>query len=210
MMPEPTNRRQASTRETRRLLVTAARALFDEQGYATTTTRQIAERAGVASGTVFKHFPDKESLLIGVLHDELDGVVARSWATLPEGPLLDQLVHLARGVYTLYATNPPLYRALVQATTGSTSPAGIEAQRQVMWYLGDLGRLFEKARERGEVRQDADLLMLPMWYFSQYFLVALHGLSMPSFDPELQASALRNLLLASWDGVSPRPAGGVP
>ncbi|MFC6704877.1 TetR/AcrR family transcriptional regulator [Flexivirga alba] len=48
----------------RERLVLAAVDLFTEQGYDATTVTQIAERAGVAKSTFFRHFPDKRELLV--------------------------------------------------------------------------------------------------------------------------------------------------
>ncbi|KOO11428.1 transcriptional regulator, partial [Vibrio xuii] len=42
---------------TRERILNAAWALFAENGYEETTTRQIARHANVADGTVFSHFP---------------------------------------------------------------------------------------------------------------------------------------------------------
>ena len=61
-LAEP-SRRQAHKLRTERALQQAALALFGEQGYDTTTTDEIAERAGVSPRTFFRYFPTKESVL---------------------------------------------------------------------------------------------------------------------------------------------------
>jgi AcrR family transcriptional regulator len=57
------SRRQAHKLRTQRALQQAALDLFGEQGYDTTTTDEIAERAGVSPRTFFRYFPTKESVL---------------------------------------------------------------------------------------------------------------------------------------------------
>ncbi|MDQ1396747.1 MAG: hypothetical protein QOG64_2006 [Acidimicrobiaceae bacterium] len=58
-----TRRTQAERRETTRAaLLTAARALFAEHGFAGTGREQIAERAGVTRGALYHHFTSKEEL----------------------------------------------------------------------------------------------------------------------------------------------------
>jgi len=61
--PAEPSRRQAHKLRTERALQQAALALFAEQGYDTTTTDEIAERAGVSPRTFFRYFPTKESVL---------------------------------------------------------------------------------------------------------------------------------------------------
>jgi AcrR family transcriptional regulator len=61
--PGEPSRRQAHKLRTERALQQAALALFGEQGYDTTTTDEIAERAGVSPRTFFRYFPTKESVL---------------------------------------------------------------------------------------------------------------------------------------------------
>jgi AcrR family transcriptional regulator len=59
---EPQTAAARSRAETRRRLVAAGTALFAEKGLHDVTSAQIARRAGVASGTFYLHFPDKEAL----------------------------------------------------------------------------------------------------------------------------------------------------
>ena len=48
---------------TRDRLLEAARELFTTAGYHATTTPILAQRAGVAEGTIYRHFPSKSALL---------------------------------------------------------------------------------------------------------------------------------------------------
>ena len=49
--------------EKQRRIVTAAALLFAEQGFAATSTRQIAQKAQVSDGAIFRHFAGKKELL---------------------------------------------------------------------------------------------------------------------------------------------------
>jgi AcrR family transcriptional regulator len=88
------DRRVAQGTETRDALLTAARALFGEPGYAATSTEEIVERAGVTKGALYHHFTDKEQLFRAVFEqvqrEVSDRAVARfnepdSWQALLEG-----------------------------------------------------------------------------------------------------------------------------
>lgn len=64
----------------RRAVLDAARALFDEGGYAAATVEAIAERSGVAKTTIYRSWPNRASLLVDVLVE-----VAAAAAPTPEG-----------------------------------------------------------------------------------------------------------------------------
>lgn len=52
--------------ETSTRILKAAQQLFARKGYDGTTTRDLAQSAGVAEGTIFRHFPNKKAILIEV------------------------------------------------------------------------------------------------------------------------------------------------
>ncbi|MEB3338385.1 MAG: helix-turn-helix domain-containing protein, partial [Leptolyngbyaceae bacterium] len=58
------NRPPQSDTETR--ILKAAQRLFARQGYDSTATRELAEAAGIAEGTLFRYFPTKKAILIEV------------------------------------------------------------------------------------------------------------------------------------------------
>jgi AcrR family transcriptional regulator len=53
----------SSSEETRSRILAAARAIYEQNGTRGTTTREVAERAGVNEATLFRHFGSKNALL---------------------------------------------------------------------------------------------------------------------------------------------------
>lgn len=61
--------RQARSEQSRRQVLDAALQLFSTQGYRATNVREIAEAAGVSTGNVYHHFPDKETIFRTLLDE---------------------------------------------------------------------------------------------------------------------------------------------
>lgn len=59
---------------TRQRVLSAARKLFEEDGFEKSTTREIARRAGIANGTLFNYFPTKEAMALTLVAEALSGI----------------------------------------------------------------------------------------------------------------------------------------
>ncbi|OEH85271.1 TetR family transcriptional regulator [Desulfuribacillus stibiiarsenatis] len=62
--------------EKQKKIVAAAIEIFSEKGYASTSTNEIAKKAGVAEGTIFRHYKTKKDLLLSIVAPTLAKVVA--------------------------------------------------------------------------------------------------------------------------------------
>jgi len=69
--------RSERKQQTRRLLIDTAIDLMAERGITDTRTIDVAERAGVAHGTVFVHFPTREDLIDAVVGEHADRIAGR-------------------------------------------------------------------------------------------------------------------------------------
>jgi AcrR family transcriptional regulator len=66
---------------TRRALVAAARKLFGEQGYASTSVDEVVHAAGVTKGALYHHFRDKDDLFRAVVEEVKSDVTAVAGAS---------------------------------------------------------------------------------------------------------------------------------
>ena len=93
-----------------REIVAAARAILEEEGLDALTMRRIAERLGIRAPSLYKHFPDKESLeaaIISAAFEEQAGVFERA---VGEGD--DPLEALGAAYRRFALAHPHLYRLM--------------------------------------------------------------------------------------------------
>lgn len=86
---------RADARANRRRLLDAAVAVFAERG-ADAEIREVAERAGLAVGTVYNHFPSKEDLLAAVVEEAASQCEAALNAALAEPDVVEALHTVVR------------------------------------------------------------------------------------------------------------------
>jgi AcrR family transcriptional regulator len=163
--------------ETRERVRQAAFELFVRDGFERTTTSAIAKRAGVAAGTIFLHAPDKADLLFLVMHDRLEAVVEARARDLPDGPLLDRLMHLFDGLFRMYGEYPGLAADFVRHLPGADGPNARRVSTLTLAFLHRLAMLVVDAQRRGEVARDVDLLTCSRNLFGLYFVALLTWLS---------------------------------
>jgi AcrR family transcriptional regulator len=73
----------------RRALIVGAARLFRRQGFAATSTRDIAAAAGMQSGSPFYHFKSKQALLYAVMEEGMRSALERQRQALREAPPAD-------------------------------------------------------------------------------------------------------------------------
>jgi AcrR family transcriptional regulator len=85
------DRRSVKGQATRERIISAARDVLMEHGHAGTTTRAVADAAGVNLSQVHYHFGGRQGLLIAVLDQENEALLARQYALYDApGPLSEK------------------------------------------------------------------------------------------------------------------------
>src|SRR5580704_12374428 len=89
-----TGRRELQKHARERRILSAARRLFDRNGYAKTSMEDVADRAGLAVGTLYNYFNSKDDLLLAIMRREADRLL-RIGERLLADPPADPIVALA-------------------------------------------------------------------------------------------------------------------
>jgi AcrR family transcriptional regulator len=140
-------------------LLDAAVAVFAEHGADDASLEEIARRAGVGIGTLYRHFPSRQALLEAVYRDQVEAVRARADELLNSESPAAALAEWLRVLSAFSSTKRSLTSALLE-TLGKDSEL-LSACSSVICDAAD--ELLARAKEAGEVRPDAngrDLLRL--------------------------------------------------
>jgi AcrR family transcriptional regulator len=183
---DPARKPRADGARNRQLLIDAAKAGFAEAGL-TVSLEEIARRAGVGIGTLYRHFPSREAVVEAVFRREVDqlvDVVPQLLETLPAGEALHQWMHLfVNYIATKRLIAPSLGPAIGRASAPHATPAELITRA--------ISTLLKSAVRGGDVRKDIDPSDL---------LRALIGVSYGNPDAGWEASA-RRLIDILMDGL---------
>jgi AcrR family transcriptional regulator len=149
--PPPPRHKRIDARANHDKLVTAARALFTDKS-TSAPLEEVAERAGVGIGTLYRHFPTRQALLEAVYVDEVEAMAraAADLAGLPPWDALSQWLHHYVG---FAATKRALNEALME--TDPNSDVLLTCRTAI---AGAGTALVERAQRAGVVRADTNFM----------------------------------------------------
>lgn len=162
--------------QTRARVRQAALELFSTEGFDATTTKAVAERAGVAAGTVFVHAKDKVDLLFLVMHDLLEEATQEAFTSVPKVTLLGQLQHVFGKVIGMYGRVPNLAAPFIKHLPGAAGPNADRTNALTFTFLGQVSALIDGAKARGEIAADVESLGLARNLFALYFFTLVSWL----------------------------------
>jgi len=160
-----TGRRERQKRDRGRRILSAARRLFERKGYAGTAMENVAERAGLAVGTLYNYFPSKDDLLLTILRRESEEVARageRVLADPPEDPVAAVAALADLYIQIIGADQRMLWRELFAASIAAPRTLGarlfdldrqliaqFESMTRKLMELGRLGAEVDPARAAG-------------------------------------------------------------
>ncbi|TRW81447.1 TetR/AcrR family transcriptional regulator [Mycolicibacterium sp. 018/SC-01/001] len=193
-MSSPTRPQRADATRNRGALLAAAEAVFAEKGHAASVA-DIAAAAGVAKGTVFRHFASKEDLIASIVSEHIAGLssAARGLADAPDAgeALLEFL--------TVAADQRRQHDLTFVQSASDSDPRVICARDELH---ESLEVLVGRARDAGAIRDDiteADVFLL--------MCAPVHAVeNVPDPSPTLW----RRYLAIIFDGLRPQGAHPLP
>jgi AcrR family transcriptional regulator len=122
-------------------ILEAATRVFDQHGYAQTTTNLIAERAGVSIGSLYQYFPNKDALLTALHERHTRSVleIVREHFREDASVLPDVLSRIVRALLAMHRHMPRLQQVLhterpwLEAATRESAAATALLQETIEW-----------------------------------------------------------------------------
>jgi AcrR family transcriptional regulator len=154
----PRGQRELQSARRREAILSAALEEFSACGFAAARLEDVARRAGVAKGTIYLHFRDKEMLFQELVRSELSPVVAALEAApiadMPMRAVADRLVEVF--VHEVFGTHrKDVIRLIIAEGPRFPAIAGFYYQEVVARVMAVLRRVAQRAVERGELPNDA-------------------------------------------------------
>jgi len=112
-------KREATKAANRAAILLAGREVFADMGYGAASVRDIVRRTGLASGTFYNYFPDKESVLREIVEEIAVGARARVQAARREATTPEEFVTGAFGAYFAFLAEDPLTLELLRRNGGT-------------------------------------------------------------------------------------------
>ncbi|MDF0583597.1 TetR/AcrR family transcriptional regulator [Bradyrhizobium yuanmingense] len=159
----PASNRASRAAERRAAIVEAAMEEFIARGFAATRLDDIAKRAGVAKGTIYLHFKDKESMFEELVRIVIVPVVARLTTLPPPAGSVRDLIETFAGNFlkeVIGTRRGDLVRLIVAEGPRFPSVADFYYREVVSRGITAMRALIELGIARGEIRQK-DLARYP-------------------------------------------------
>ena len=206
--------RRRDPKGTRERLVRAALELFTTQGYHESTTPQVASRAGVAEGTIYRHFSSKEQLLNEIYR----GAVHLFTQVVKDVPgqvsCRERMAEIARRWSDVAHSDPPLVKLVFVAPPHSLLDEKSHDVHEAMRL--ELERVVASGKSSGEIRPGPAYLWTDVWL--QLVRLMLERIANQQWAAD--HSAPRQVVDSAWDAIasagqplpsSPEPtAAGLP
>jgi AcrR family transcriptional regulator len=173
--PIAPNQRQRRKETRPQELLDAALALFVEKGFAATRSDDVAQRAGVAKGTLYLYYPSKEDLLKAVVRNHLSNLIAEGAELVEhfEGPTAE-LLRVLMDVWWQRVGNTPaagITKVMMAEARNFPELAQFYSDEVIVPAHMMVRKALQRGIARGEVREvpldaAASAIMAPMIFLA--------------------------------------------
>lgn len=153
----PHRRMRSDARDNRDRILQAAKAVFAEHG-AGASLNEIARRARVGPGTLYRHFPTLQALLVAIISDDVDALCATGRDLLTHRSPDDAMRSWLRAVALHATAMNGLVAAQMAAELGQGGDTALAACHAAIIAVGS--ELLARAQAHGSISEQTDVLDL--------------------------------------------------
>ena len=158
-------------------ILAAAKAVFAQNGFYHSRISDVAKRAGVADGTIYLYFENKDDILISLFEDEIDAFIARLRSELAtRSTVEDKLYCLIHFQLSLLETDRDLAEVLLVELRQSNKFLKSSAIEHVNEYLKLFAAVLVEGKKAGVFREETDAALLPQAVFGAVEMISLSRL----------------------------------
>ncbi|OPL19902.1 MAG: hypothetical protein AVO35_00100 [Candidatus Aegiribacteria sp. MLS_C] len=189
-----------------RAILEAAGELFFRLGYGGTKVQAVAEKAGVAVGTIYNYFESKSSLMLAVAGMDMSGALEGGFSVMPSESGLEAITRFAESsIGIISRCSNELLRELLRETAGvSHEAAGSELLGQGATMVGALTRLLEDLAGTGRLRRDLDPAMAALVIYGILTTSMIRYAADPRFTAHHMTGSVRGMLRTLYTGLEPK------
>lgn len=179
-------------------ILNATLELLASNGFHGFSIKQLAAKAGVATGTVYLYFQDRDALIrelhMNILQHFAEAMFADHDVELP---LAEQHHHLCCNLWRFLVKNPSVL--LSKAQFDHLPPDILRSQRDDAWRLfAPLRELFAKGRQNGQIKDLQDDVLASLSFEPYMFLARQQLIGVIQIDTD----KLCEIITASWDAIA--------
>ena len=144
-----------NNKDKRELILQAALKVFAQKGFFHSRVNEIANRAGVADGTIYLYFNNKDDILISLFEEEMQNYINHVEAALArvDHPL-DKINELIRTHLAMVDSNPDAADIMQVEVRQSAKFMKEYRNEKFAYYLGIMVRIIDEGQGQGLIRSD--------------------------------------------------------
>lgn len=179
-------------------LLDAARAVFADRGFEAASIADIARRAGVSDGLIYRYFRDKRDILTAILEQFFEDLAGRASATVRSvSGLRPKLRAFIEAHLSIMLEEPDLCRLFLIEMRNAQNFRGSRLHDLARRYTAIVVAIAREARESGEMHEKIDLRIFRDLVFGGMEHIGWHFLSGGSrHDAATTADKLAEVLIA--------------
>ncbi len=194
-------------------ILEAAIQISNEKGFSSTTTSEIAKRAGIAEGTIFRYFKTKKDIIHGIMLQALkvssDKILLNSLSTIFKNQEQKDLKDILKDILVdrlgLVQKFFPMFRVLLNEVLYHQDMREVIYNNFVKKMEQEIMELYKMMAARGQIRTDIDPMLIMRNIIGNFMaFIAQKMLFTENFILSEADKEIDDMITLIIDGISPQ------